>query len=82
VSPHEAVPILFFTPLNNALQGLPEYIGLGGHGKVRWALLNMTGIICNLASCPTHISELVQADDPDYIGFCDASGFGAGGVWF
>jgi hypothetical protein len=72
----------FFTPLNTALRGLPTYVGLGRHGEVRWAMLDMAGIIRNLASRPTHVSELVQADEPDYIGYCDASGFGAGGVWF
>jgi hypothetical protein len=25
----------FFTPLNTALHGLPTYVGLGWHGKVR-----------------------------------------------
>jgi hypothetical protein len=72
----------FFTPLNNALRGLPDYIGLSRHGEVRNALLDMATVIRNLASRPTHVSELVQADSPDYIGYCDASGFGAGGVWF
>ena len=72
----------FFTPLNNALRGLPGYIGLSRHGEVRNALLDMTNVVRNLASRPTHVNELVQADNPDYIGYCDASGFGAGGVWF
>jgi hypothetical protein len=34
-----------------------------------------------LASRPTHVNELVQKE-LDYIGYCDASAFGAGGVWF
>jgi hypothetical protein len=72
----------FFTPLNNALRGLPPFIGLGRHGEVRTALLDIAYVIRNLASRPTHVNELVQADEPDYIGYCDASGFGAGGVWF
>lgn len=29
---------------------------------------------------PTHFRQLV-ADEPGYVGFCDASGKGAGGVW-
>jgi hypothetical protein len=45
-------------------------------------MLDMAGLIRNLASRPTHVSELVQAEQPDYIGYCDASGFGARGVWF
>jgi hypothetical protein len=36
-------------------------------------MLDMAGIIRNLASRPTHVSELVQADEPIYIGYCDAS---------
>jgi hypothetical protein len=72
----------FFTPLNNALKGIPKYIGMSCHGEVRHALLNMGHALRNLASWPTHVSKLVQSDHPDYIGYCDASGFGAGGVWF
>jgi hypothetical protein len=72
----------FFTPLNNALRGLPDFIGLSRTGEVRIALLDIACVIRDLASRPTHVSELVQAEEPDYIGYCDASGFGAGGVWF
>jgi hypothetical protein len=49
---------------------------------VRATLIDIVCVICNLASQPTHVSKLFQADDPAYIGYCDASGFGAGGVWF
>jgi hypothetical protein len=72
----------FFTPLNNALRGLPGYIGMSRHGKVHHALLDMGHVLCNLASRPTHVSKLIQSDHPDYVGYCDASGFGTGGVWF
>jgi hypothetical protein len=71
----------FFTPLNEALQGLPSFVGLGRHGEVRKALLDAGALIQELARRPTHVSELVDRD-ADYIGFCDASAFGAGGVWF
>ena len=30
----------------------------------------------------THVREILPAQDPDYIGYCDATAFGAGGVWF
>jgi hypothetical protein len=43
------------------------------HGEVRHALLNMGHALRNLTSRPTHVSELVQSDHPDYIGYCDAS---------
>jgi hypothetical protein len=38
-------------------------------------------VIHDLASRPTHVDELVQKD-LDYTGYCDASAFGAGGIWF
>jgi hypothetical protein len=38
-------------------------------------------VIKDLASRLTHVSELVQ-QPIDYVGYCDASAFGAGGVWF
>jgi hypothetical protein len=72
---------LFFTPLNESLRGLPQFIGLGRHGEARKALLDTGALIIDLARRPTHVSELV-AHNLDYIGFCDASAFGAGGVWF
>ncbi len=71
----------FFTPINDALRGLPQFVGLGRHSEVREALLDIGTIIKDLARRPTHVSELVQGD-PDWIGYCDASAFGAGGVWF
>jgi hypothetical protein len=71
----------FFTPINNALRGLPAFIGLGRNGPVRRALLDVACLIRDLAKRPTHVSELVP-QEPDYTGFCDASAFGAGGVWF
>jgi hypothetical protein len=67
----------FFTPINNALCGLPDFIGLSCKGGVRLALLNIGGLIRSLSTHPTHVSELVQ-DQLDYIGYCDASAFGAG----
>jgi hypothetical protein len=71
----------FFTPLNEALRGTPSFIGLSRHGEVRKALLDAGALIQELSRRPTHVSELVE-HDPHYIGFCDASAFGAGGVWF
>jgi hypothetical protein len=71
----------FFTPINNALRGLPAFVGLSRHGDVRHALNDIAAVIRDLASRPTHVSELVQGE-LDYVGYCDASAFGAGGVWF
>jgi hypothetical protein len=71
----------FFTPLNNALKGTPAFIGLSRHGKVRHAILDFAAVIRDLASRPTHVNELVQ-QTLDYAGYCDASAFGAGSIWF
>jgi hypothetical protein len=71
----------FFTPMNEALRGLPPFIGLSRHGDLRQALLDTGAMIQELARRPTHVSELVPQDF-DFVGFCDASAFGAGGVWF
>ncbi len=43
--------------------------------------LDIAAIIQELASRPTHVNEFVQKE-LDYIGYCDASAFGAGGGWF
>jgi hypothetical protein len=71
----------FFTPLYNALRGLPSHIGLGSKSEVRQALIDVAVVIRDLARRPTHVSELTQ-HDLHYTGYCDASAFGAGGVWF
>jgi hypothetical protein len=39
-------------------------------------------LVTTLAAQPTHVREILPAQDPDYIGYCDASAFGAGSVWF
>ena len=41
----------------------------------------MANVIKDLAVRPTHVTEVVQ-QGLDYAGYCDASAFGAGGVWF
>jgi hypothetical protein len=71
----------FFTPLNNALKGAPAFVGLPRNGEIRNALLDFASVIRDLASRPTHVNKLVQKS-LDYTGYCDASAFGAGGVWF
>jgi hypothetical protein len=70
-----------FTPLNNAMKGDPVAVSLGKISEVRATLLDFVSLIADLAKRPTHISEIVPSD-PHYIGHCDASGSGAGGVWF
>ena len=71
-----------FTPINRALRGTPSTISLSASGEVRAALLDLRQMVTTLAARPTHVKEILPAPNPDYIGYCDASAFGAGGVWF
>jgi len=45
------------------------------------ALTDFRAMIRLVGKWPTHLKQLV-ADEPGYIGYCDASKKGAGGVWF
>jgi hypothetical protein len=56
-------------------------MGLGCHGEAQKALLDAGRLIQELTRRPTHVSKLVDWD-PDYVGFCHVSAFGASGVWF
>jgi hypothetical protein len=71
-----------FTPLNRALRLTPHTIALSASGEVRAALLDLRQLVTTLAARPTHVTEILPAPEPDYIGYCDASAYGAGGVWF
>jgi hypothetical protein len=71
-----------FTPLNEVLHDHPSTISLSASNEVRAALLDLRQLVTTLAARPTHIREILPAHDPDYIGYCDASAFGAGGLWF
>jgi hypothetical protein len=71
-----------FTPVNRALRGHPSTISLNASGEVRAALLDLRQLVTTLAARPAHVREILPAHDLDYIGYCDASVFGAGGVWF
>jgi hypothetical protein len=67
-------------PINKALQGKPQVIGLSRTSDVRAAFLDLAHMVANLAHHPTHVKELVPGDD-HYTGYCDACAAGAGGVW-
>ena len=43
-------------------------------------IANWKAITLQSASRPTHLAEIVR-QEPIHLGFCDASGLGAGGVW-
>ena len=70
-----------FTPINNSLAGTPAFIPLRKNGSVRRAFNDFSVLIRDLASRPTSVHELLQGAS-DAIGYCDAAGEGAGGVWF
>jgi hypothetical protein len=70
-----------FTPLNVSLRNDPKWISIPVDGDVRHALLDFKTLIKSLATRPTHVNELGFSNE-DYVGYCDASAFGAGGVWF
>jgi hypothetical protein len=69
-----------FSPINKALRGEPQVIGLGKTSDVRAAFLNLAHMAANLAHRPTHVKELVPGND-HYTGYCDACAAGGGGVW-
>jgi hypothetical protein len=70
-----------FTPLNVSLRNDPTWIQIPVDGDVRHALLDFKTLVKSLAARPTHANEL-ESSNEDYVGYCDASAFGAGGVWF
>ena len=53
---------------------------MGKASEVRAALVDLRFIVLSLASCPTHVSELVEYE-PELAGTCDASAAGAGDIW-
>jgi hypothetical protein len=71
----------FFTPINTAMQGAIEVVGLGAASEIRAALEDLISLIRLLGSRPTHVRELV-VDMPQYVGYHDAVAEGPGGVWF
>ena len=46
----------------------------------RFELANWGALALQAASQPTHLAEIFRRE-PTHIGFCDALGLGAGGVW-
>jgi hypothetical protein len=60
-----------FTPVNRAQRGHPSTIFHSASGEVRAALLDLRQLVTTLAARPTHFREILPAQDPDYIGYCD-----------
>jgi hypothetical protein len=55
---------------------------LSAGGEVRAALLDLQQLVLKLSDGPTQVNKILLNGALDYIGYCDASAFGAGGVWF
>ena len=49
-------------------------------GEKKKSKKNLRQLELKLADWPTHVNEISLPPAPDDIGYCDASGFGAGGV--
>ena len=45
-----------------------------------YKLAGWKALALQAASRPTHLEEIIHME-PTHLGFCDASGIGAGGVW-
>lgn len=67
-------------PIDAAMRGEPHFIAIKKNPRLRTALADFGTLIKVMARRPTHCKELV-VDSPGYIGYCDASKLGAGGVW-
>ena len=67
-------------PFDAELRGEKRLICIKPNQHLRDALQDFGTLIKVLGQCPTHCRELI-VDDLGYIGYCDASKLGAGGVW-
>jgi hypothetical protein len=67
-------------PIDAALRGDKRWIEIKYNAPVRDALTDFRTLIKILAQRPTNCKELV-VNMPGYVGFCDTSKLGAGGVW-
>jgi hypothetical protein len=68
-------------PIDAALRTPRHWIPVASNKALRAALSDFGILLRILASRPSHCRELIVRE-PGYLGFCDASSLGAGGVWF
>jgi hypothetical protein len=68
------------SPIDAELRGEKRFIRVKTNQRLRVALQDFSTLLKVLGHRPTHCRELV-VHDPGYIGYCDASKLGAGGVW-
>jgi hypothetical protein len=67
-------------PIDAELRSGKRLIRIKTNHRLRTALQDFSTLIKVLGQRPTHCRELV-VEDPGYVGYCDASKLGAGGVW-
>jgi hypothetical protein len=67
-------------PIDAALRADARWINIKRNPTLRDALSNFCTLIRILCNRPTNCKELI-VHVPGYIGYCDASKLGAGGVW-
>lgn len=70
--------VSLFTPVQQAMAGLPKYIAMTP--MLKSILSDWCYIIKYMKAHPTSVLQLV-VEYPDYIGYSDACGLGAGGIW-
>ena len=69
-------------PVDAALCSDRHWLPIKGNETLRSALSDFSILLQIVTAHPTHCQELVTTSTPSFIGFCDASAHGAGGVWF
>jgi hypothetical protein len=70
------------SPLDHALRNESlKWIPIKANHTLRDALRDFRALISLVGHTPTSFKQLIAAV-PGYIGYCDASKLGAGGVWF
>ncbi len=67
------------SPCNRLLQKRPDIVYLHRNEPLFEAIKGMHTLLRESTTRPTRCKELV-AGWPDYVGICDASSFGAGGI--
>jgi hypothetical protein len=67
-----------FSPIYAAMRESPEHIPITP--ILRSSLTDWIALVHQMSTRPTSVLELVP-NTPNFIGYVDASGFGAGGVW-
>lgn len=67
-------------PIDNALTNSARWIHIKSNNLLCTTLRDFHTIIKIMGKRPTFCRELIPAE-PNYVGYCDASKLGAGGVW-